>query len=105
MREKNKRNFERKENVLLLIAYASLKNAGEPTDPDNIQAERYRLERVAESYYKSAPDKEYNEWMVDWLQANAHEIVYTDRFVYDVPVPDEPYELNVDLFCRKPVIV
>ena len=50
MRKKTseKSNYERKENILLLLAYASLKHNGESTGIDNIQAEKSRIERVAE---------------------------------------------------------
>lgn len=105
MRKKTseKSNYERKENILLLLAYASLKHNGESTGIDNIQAEKSRIERVAEYFYKVGNDQEYNTFMIDWLKGNAQDIVYTDKYVYDTPIPDEPFELNIDLFCRKSI--
>lgn len=102
---KKQTKSEKKEDMFLLIAYASLKHNGESTSLDNLHAERYRLERIAENFYKGSPDQEYNQFLIDWLRTNAHDIVYTDRFVYDVSIPDDPYDLNVDLFCRKSIMV
>lgn len=97
---KKKSLFERKENVLTLIAYASLKQWGEPTDFANIQAEMGRLERIAEPFYKDS-NQEYNNFLISWLKTNAKRIVYTDELTYDnISVPDDQFELNVDLFCR-----
>lgn len=91
---------ERKDNVLTLIAYASLKQWGEPTNSENIEAEKGRLERIAEPFYKKSKD-EYNHFLISWLKENARKIVYTDEFTYDnINVPDDAFELNVDLFCR-----
>jgi hypothetical protein len=97
--------FQVKEDILMLIAYASLEHNGEDTGPENIQAEMRRIERVAESFYKDAEDREYNDFMISWLKDRADEIVYTNDLVYDIPLPDEPYDLNVDLFCRKAINV
>jgi hypothetical protein len=98
---KTKSLLERKENILSLIAFASLKHWNEPTDFDNIQAEKGRIERVAELFYKKS-DQEYNSFIISWLKENARKIVYTDEFTYDnVNIPDDVYELNIDLFCRK----
>jgi hypothetical protein len=93
--------LERKENVLTLIAYASLKQWGEPTNSENIEAEKGRLERVAEHFYKKS-NEEYNSFLINWLKENARKIVYTDEFTYDnISIPEDPFELNIDLFCRK----
>ena len=102
---KKQTKTEKKEEMLLLIAFASLKHNDEPTDLENLHAEKSRLERIAENFYKNSPDQEYNQFLIDWLRENAHDIVYTDKFVYDVNIPDEPYDLNVDLFCRKSIMV
>ena len=99
--------LERKEDILLLIAYASLLFKrqllfnNESTDSNNLQAEKSRIERIAESFYKSAKDREYNQFIIDWVKDNSDDLVYTDRFCYDENIPDEQYDLNPDFFSRK----
>ena len=93
--------LERKEDILLLIAYASLLFNNESTDSNNLQAEKSRIERIAESFYKSAKDREYNQFIIDWVKDNSDDLVYTDRFCYDENIPDEQYDLNPDFFSRK----
>lgn len=101
MKFKEKKIWERKEDSLLCLAYASLLNWKEPTDLNNILAEKTRIERVAESFYKAAKDQEYNAFILEWIKENGREIVYGDRFSYDVDLPDNMTETNVNLFCRK----
>lgn len=99
---KNKSILERRDNVLTLVAYASLKHNGESTDIDNIAAEKFRLDRIiSNEFVKSKNDKEYNQFCIDFLKENADDIVYTDKFVFDIEYPDEPYELNVDVMIDK----
>ena len=93
--------FQRKEDAFLLISFASLKHWGEPTDKENISAEKARLERVGESFYKSSVDVEYNKFMLEWIKENAEEIVYGDSFTYDVSIPDDTYEIDVDVVVNK----
>ena len=92
--------FERKDNCLTLIAYASLKNAKESTDDNNIQAEKSRIERIAEPFYKNAIAQEYNSFMLDWLKRHAKEIVYEQTFCYDQNIQDEFFELDVNKFIK-----
>jgi hypothetical protein len=99
--EKKRPKFEVKEDVLMLVAYASLKNRRKSTGPTEIEIEKSRLERIAEEFYKKSKDIEYNQFIIDWVKSKAHDIVYTDAYMYDAVLPDEPYELNVNLFCRK----
>jgi hypothetical protein len=91
--------LERKENILYLIAFAVLKNSNKPTKQDNIIAEKGRIERVAERYYIKT-DKEYNVFIIDWLKENARKLVYSNEFSYDVSIPDDVKETNLDLFLR-----
>lgn len=93
--------WEKKDDALFLLAYASLKEWNEPTDAENIDAEIARIERVIEQFYLESPDEEYNAFILNWIKDNAHDLVYTDKFTYDVKIPDDPTETNVNLFCRK----
>lgn len=80
--------FERKEKALFLIAFASLKNWNEPINPENIEVEKARIERIIEQFYIKE-DKEYNQFVLDFLKENAHEIVYGDNFLGDAVIPDK----------------
>jgi hypothetical protein len=80
--------FNRKEKALFLVAFASLKNWNEPTTPNNIEAEMCRLERIIEQFYIKE-DKEYNQFVLDFLKENANEIVYGDNFLGDAVIPDK----------------
>lgn len=90
---------ERKDNVLFLVAYASLKHWNEPTDVDNIEAEKSRIERIAEKFFIKA-NEEYNTFIINWVKTNAKKLVYTDEYAYDVDIPDDAHETNVNLFMR-----
>lgn len=93
--------FERKEDTLLLVAFASLKHNGESTDSNNLNAEKSRIERIAESFYtKSKEFVEYNAFIMDWTKLNMRDIVYTDKFIYDIPIKDDYFEVNLDNFLR-----
>ena len=94
--------FERKENSLLLLAFASLKEYDEPTTPENISAEKARLDRVITQLYLDTPDEtEYNQFVLDWIQDHAEEVVYTDIWTYDVNIPDDYHELDANVIINK----
>lgn len=93
--------FQRKEDAFLLISFASLKHWGESVERENVFAEKARLERVAESFFVSAGDVDYNEFLLDWVKANAHEIVYGEEFTYDVSIPDDSHDFNVNSLIEK----
>ena len=80
--------FKRKERALFLVAFASLKNWNESTSPNNIEAEMARLERVIEQFYLKE-DKEYNQFVLDFLKENVDEIIYGDNFLGDAVIPDK----------------
>lgn len=92
--------LNRVENCLTLIAYASLKHWNEPTNFDNIEAEKARITRVAEPFYVNC-NQDYNEFLLSWLKTNAHEIVYEDTFTYDNLPPDNSFELNINSFIKN----
>jgi hypothetical protein len=92
--------FQRKENAFLLIAFASLKHWGEPTTPENLSAEKARLERVAESFYLNS-EQEYNEFLLSWVKTNAKEIVYGNEFTYDPEIGDESIGFNLNSYIEK----
>lgn len=98
--QKMRENMQKHNDMAFLIAYASLKANGEPTDENNIEAEKARIERIAQQFYLNAEDEEYHGFMIKWLRENARDIVYTDKFVYDTNIPDEQFELNINLFCK-----
>lgn len=94
--------LERKDNVLTLVAFASLKQWGESTDTNNLEAEKSRLERVAEKFYLNdkKTEQEYNVFIIDWIKKNIHDLVYTDKYVFDVTIPDNAFETNINNFMR-----
>ena len=93
--------LQRKEDTLLLTAYASLKHNGEDTALENIRAEAARIERIAEEFYKDALDQEYNSFIIDWVKTNLEEIVYGDEYLYDANIPDDQWETNPNIYCRE----
>lgn len=94
--------YSRKQEALKWLAFASLKNWGESTDLQNISAEKSRIERViSDIYTKSKSDTEYNQFVLNFIKEHGREIVYEDTYTYDVPIPDEPYELNVNTIIDK----
>lgn len=94
--------YSRKQEALKFLAFASLKQWNEPTDIPNISAEKSRIERViSDQYIKSDSDVEYNQFVLNFIKEHGEEIVYDDVWSYDIEVPDEGYELNVNTIIDK----
>lgn len=94
--------FTKKQEALNWIAFASLKHWNEPTDFDNISAEKARIERViADIYSKTTDDTEYNQYVLNFIKEHGREIVYEDTYTYDIPFSDDSYELNIDTIIDK----
>ena len=94
--------YQKKQNALQWLAYASLKNWNEPTDLANISAEKSRIERViTDIYTKSKDETEYNQYVLNFIKEHGREIVYDDTYCYDISIPDEGYELNIDVIIDK----
>ena len=94
--------YARKQEALKWLAFASLKQWNEPTDLANISAEKSRIERViSDIYTKSKDETEYNQYVLNFIKEHGREIVYEDTYTYDVEIPDEGYELNVDVIIDK----
>lgn len=74
------KKYNQKEKSLTLIAFASLSYANEPLDEDNILFEKDRIESIIQDDYIADDPMEYNEYVLDWLQKNAHELVYTGLY-------------------------
>lgn len=68
-----------------IIAFSSLKENNEPVTAENIGAEAARIERCVEHHYKldKKCDLDYPEFASKFLQDNYHDIVFTDKYVYD----------------------
>jgi hypothetical protein len=91
----------RRENAVLLVAYASLKAANESTDRENVYAEAARIERIiAQEYVEFKGDVEYNQFALNFIKENAAEIVYGDKYSFDVAIADEYTELDVNTLIR-----
>jgi hypothetical protein len=94
--------YERKEDCLLLIAFASLKQWGEPTDSNNLMGEKARLERVISDIFRgNKVDMDYNQFVLDFIKEHGRNIVYGNEYTYDIPIPDDFTELNVDTIINK----
>lgn len=94
--------YSKKQEALKFLAFASLKHWNEPTDIPNISAEKSRIERViSDQYIKSDSEKEYNQFVLDFIREHGREIVYEDTWNYDIEIPDEGYELNVNTLIDK----
>jgi hypothetical protein len=80
----------------------SLKYWQESTEIENVLAEKSRIERViSEEYIKCPKDIEYNQFVLDFIKQHGREIVYTDDYNYDIDIPDEQYEINIDTIINK----
>lgn len=94
--------FEKKENALLLTAYASLLINDEPTDLENISAEKARLDRViTQEYLNDQNDVEYNQFVLQWLREHSDEVIHTDQWTYDIEVPDDAHEMDINVLVNK----
>lgn len=94
--------FEKKENALLLTAYASLLINDEPTDLENISAEKARLDRViTQEYLNDQNDIEYNQFVLQWLREHSDEVIHTDQWTYDIEVPDDAHEMDINVLVNK----
>lgn len=94
--------FARKEESLNWLAYASLKNWNEPTSLENIAYEKSRIERViSDIYAKSRDETEYNQYVLNFIKEHGREIVYEDTYTYDVTIPDEPFEMDINTIIDK----
>lgn len=89
-------------NSFELIAFASLKHNGESVDKENIEYESLRLQRViSDQYVKMDHNLHYNDFVKYFIKNHGRDFVFTDEFTYDPQVPDEPYELNVNVMIDK----
>lgn len=93
--------FQRKESSLSWLAIARLRYLNRATDEEAVAREKARIERVIEQYYIQAKDKEYNRFILDWIQEHAKEVVYTDAYEGDFEFPEEINETNLDIYTRR----
>lgn len=94
--------FERKQEALKWLAYARLKWLNKPTALENISKEKSRIERViSDLYTKSDSEIEYNRYILNFVKEHGREIVYDSTYDYDVQIPDEGYEINLDVIIDK----
>ena len=94
--------FQKKEEALKWLAYASLKNWHEPTDVENVLFEKARLERViSDLFVKDKKDIDYNQYVLNFIKEHGREVVYEDTYTYDVSIPDEQYEMNINTLIDK----
>lgn len=70
------------QNAFNIIAYASLKENGEPTNAANIDAEAARIERCVEYHYRTDKQVEldYPQFASKFLQENMQEIIHGDKY-------------------------
>lgn len=94
--------FERKQQALKLIAFASLKYNDEPIELDNIRAETSRIARiVADEYVHSSTELDFNKFVLNWIKKHGEEVVKTDRWTYDIEIPDDRYQMDVNVLIDK----
>lgn len=94
--------FERKQQALKLIAFASLKYNNEPVDIENIVAETSRLSRiVADEYIKSTTEKDFNKFCLDWIKKNGEDFIKSDLWTFDIDIPDDSHNLDVNIMIEK----
>lgn len=93
--------FRIKETLLEDIAAEYIIKRKLSYSENSLIRESGRIERIAESYFISEKDREYNEFMVDWLMNNRKDIIDSEKFDFDVSISDEMYENNISFYTRK----
>ena len=93
--------YKQKEEFLELVASANLFIRKKPCSTIDIDCEKSRLERIAQKFYiKNNSDKEYNQFIISWLQEQMKEILCGNEFNHDAKIHDDYYELELDTFFR-----
>jgi hypothetical protein len=84
MKQSKSVSLEQLETAFKILAFASLKENGEPIFPENVEVEAARIERCTEYYYKTENhDLQYPEFAKQFLFENQKDIIYGDRFLKD----------------------
>jgi hypothetical protein len=90
--------YKERKNALKLLA----EDVVEYKSLSDFFKEYYRLDRIiSDEYVKSNEVKEYNEFCLDWIKNNYVEVVTTNKWDYDIPVSDDPYELSLNNIINK----
>jgi hypothetical protein len=90
--------FRIKESILENVATLSLESKKVKVTYDKVIAESGRIERIAENFYINSKETDYNIFILNWLNDNLNKLLYTDELSYDVVVPDEAYENELDKY-------
>lgn len=93
---------ELRQEKLGFLAFAVLKHRGKQTDLDSVLKESARIERVISAIYEqSRLDIDYNQFILTFIKKNGEEFVYGDTWDYDIKVPDESFEMDVNVLIDK----
>lgn len=90
--------FRMKETILENVAMLSLESKKVKVTYDKVIAESGRIERIAENFYVSSKETDYNTFILHWIKDNLNKLLYTDELSYDVIVPDEAYENDLEKY-------
>jgi hypothetical protein len=75
---------DRLEKAFSIIAFASLRENGEPLFSENVEAEAARIERCVEHFYGAENhDLQYPEYASKFLQERYYDIVYGATYLGD----------------------
>jgi hypothetical protein len=100
--EKSLTLYQRKDQALNWLSYASLLHNKKSITLEKISTEKSRLDRIiSEEYVKAKKVIDYNQFCLDWIKDNGGDVIYSDKWLYDIPFSDEPYELNIDTIIDK----
>jgi hypothetical protein len=98
----NTTEFLAKEKALEFLAIASIKQKKIYLNTSNLSSEMARIDRIiTESYTKSKDVIEYNKYVMDFIKCNGRAIVYNEEYDYDIDLPDNRYDLNIDVVIDK----
>lgn len=86
--------FERKECALMLVSFAFLKQRDKPSLDLDVQNNAARLERIAEEHYNT--DIDYNQFILEWINKNARDIVYSNKYEYDIRISDSYHKNRIE---------
>jgi hypothetical protein len=94
--------YSRKQQALKLIAFASLKYNNIPVTLNDLIAETSRLSRIiSDEFCKANFDQEYNSYALNWIKKHGEEFVKSDIWTYDIEIPDDAHELDVNVMIDK----
>lgn len=95
-------NYKSLNNGLMLLAYYRLVYYKFNTDKLTVENEAGRLSRIiTEQFIKDNKEQEYNQYCIDWILNNWEDVIKTNKWNYDVIIPDDSFITDVNIIINK----